>query len=71
MQKPISSTKASNNKTYDVEYLFEHDGCKVYRFLDKGAWVYFTNCNNTATSYIKDSTGIKVVSNKIILNKRE
>jgi len=44
-QKPLVTGAPENNKTYKVEYLFEHDGCKVYRFYDYGNYVYFTNCN--------------------------
>ncbi len=47
-QKPVSSEKPVNNNTYTVEYLFEHEGCKVYRFFDQGNYVYFTNCNGEA-----------------------
>jgi len=28
---------------FDLEYLFEKDGCKVYRFYD-GEYVYWANC---------------------------
>lgn len=31
-------------KDYDVKFLFECDGVKVYRFYD-GRYVYFTNAN--------------------------
>ena len=48
IEEPISSAKPENNKSYNVEYLFEHDGCKVYRFHDYGKYVYFTNCNGEA-----------------------
>ena len=52
---PIYSKNASNNDDYKVNYLFSHDGCSVYRFLDKGNYVYFTNCDGNA--YIRtDST---------------
>lgn len=54
--RPISTTPPQNNKTYRVEYLFEHDGCKVYRFYDRGNYVYFTNCRGEATSIQNDST---------------
>lgn len=47
-QIPITTSKPKNNQTYSVSYLFEHDGCKVYRFLDNGNAVYFTNCNGEA-----------------------
>ena len=30
-------------KDYDVQFLFECNGVKVYRFLDKNRWVYFTD----------------------------
>ncbi|MEO6191274.1 MAG: DUF4884 domain-containing protein [Saprospiraceae bacterium] len=56
---PISKTKPKNNKTYEIEYLFEQDGCKVYRFYDYGHYVYFTNCNNSTTSIVNDSIQIK------------
>jgi len=61
---PLESTKAVNNKTYTVEYLFEHDGCKVYRFMDGGHFVYFTNCKGDVTSIKNDSTQVRVMSTK-------
>lgn len=54
-QIPLTKGKSENNKTYDVEYLFEHDGCKVYRFYDRGNCVYFTNCRGEAIAK-RDST---------------
>ena len=32
-------------KDYDVQFLFECNGVKVYRFIDRGDEVYFTNAN--------------------------
>jgi len=63
---PLASTKADNNKSYEVEYLFEHDGCKVYRFMDKGHYVYFTNCKGDVTSIENDSTRVRVMNAKSI-----
>jgi len=57
-QRPLASEQPKNNKTYEVEYLFEHDGCKVYRFSDFGNWVYFTNCNGETVS-IADSAQVR------------
>lgn len=54
-QRPIQKAKPGNNLTYDVEYLFEYEGCKVYRFYDMGNYVYFTNCNGDVTSITADS----------------
>jgi hypothetical protein len=48
IEEPLTKEPAENNKTYKVEYLFEHDGCKVYRFWDRGQYIYFTNCNGDA-----------------------
>jgi len=48
-----------------VDYLFEHDGCKVYRFYDRGNYVYFTNCRGEAIVKT-DSTEIR---NKIELTR--
>jgi Domain of unknown function (DUF4884) len=47
-QMPVKTQNPENNQTYKVDYLFEHDGCKVYRFYDRGNCVYFTNCNGEA-----------------------
>ena len=58
MQKPLSSVPPANNGTYNVEYLFEHDGCKVYRFADRGNYIYFTNCKGE-TIASTDSTQIR------------
>lgn len=35
---------STNNSNIRVEFLFEKDGCKVYRFLDGGRYVYYTDC---------------------------
>lgn len=40
--EPISTSSTSNSE-FKVELLFEHDGCKVYRFNDGGTR-YFTTC---------------------------
>ena len=55
---PLQTKESENNKTYDVDYLFEHDGCKVYRFYDRGNYVYFTNCRGEAIVKT-DSTEIR------------
>ena len=35
--------KRISNTSYKVERLFEVDGVTVYRFLDRGRYIYFTN----------------------------
>lgn len=52
---PLTREAPANNSTYQVEYLFEHEGCKVYRFMDMGHYIYFTNCQGDVTSIESDS----------------
>ena len=61
-QIPVSKVTPENNKTYKVDFLFEHDGCKVYRFNDSGNRVYFTNCNGDVTSIKSDSTEKRTIN---------
>ena len=53
---PLVTSNAENNRTYEVDYLFEHEGCKVYRFYDNGNYVYFTNRAGEVTTIKNDST---------------
>ena len=62
MRQPVTTTVPVNNKSYQVDYLFEHEGCKVYRFQDMGHYVYFTNCAGDVTSIKKDSTEARVIN---------
>ena len=61
-QFPLTKEAPRNNSTYKVEYLFEHDGCKVYRFRDYGQYVYFTNCNGQAIAKTDSTTVTNTVS---------
>ena len=54
----VSSHIPENNQNYVVDFLFEHDGCRVYRFYDRGNNVYFTNCFGNVNSVVNDSTTI-------------
>jgi len=58
---PLQVRESENNATYKVSYLFEHDGCKVYRFFDMGNWVYFTT-RGDVTAIKNDSTGERTVT---------
>lgn len=55
----IYKQPADNNLKYKVEYLFEHDGCRVYRFRDMGYYVYFTNCTGESISKPDSSSSIR------------
>lgn len=53
-QEPAQRTEKSSNHNIKVELLFEHDGCKVYRFND-GSTHYFAKCPMSVTvSDVKD-----------------
>ena len=45
----IEKTK-TNNDNYDVIYLFEKDGVKMYRFYDGMYYHYFTSKGETITT---------------------
>jgi hypothetical protein len=60
--QPLVKAAAENNGSYNVSYLFENGGCKVYRFRDKGQWVYFTNCQGGTYSGT-DSTRVQNTTN--------
>ena len=67
IRQPVASIAPENNRTYHVHYLFEHDGCRVYRFQDIGNYVYFTNCTGDVTSIKKDSTEVRVINTVKVL----
>lgn len=58
---PLQVGESENNSTYTVSYLFEHDGCKVYRFYDRGNYVYFTT-RGDVTSIKNDSTAKRTIT---------
>lgn len=37
-------TRSSDNPKVPVSLLFNHEGCKVYRFADGGNYHYFARC---------------------------
>jgi len=49
------STKIEGNGI-KVEFLFEHNGVKMYRFLDGGNVHYFTNKGETITTQSEGKT---------------
>ena len=45
--EPMSSERLGKDDGFAVEYLFEKDGVKMYRFLDNGHYHYFTTKGET------------------------
>ena len=51
-KKEAQEVVSTTNSEIRVDFLFEVDGIKVYRFNDNGYFVYFTNrTGNTEYSY--------------------
>ena len=44
---PMSKERLGKDDVFEVEYLFEKDGVKVYRFEDGGRYHYFTSRGET------------------------
>jgi len=44
---PISKERVGKDDGFEVEYLFEKDGVRVYRFYDNGYAHYFTTQGET------------------------
>lgn len=62
-QIPLTKEKPVNNSTYQVEYLFEHEGCH---------YIYFTNCKGDVTSIESDSVRtVNRISRKPIIIKEQ
>ena len=44
----ISCTGKSKESTkegeFELDFLFEKNGCKIYRFYDVGRYIYWSNC---------------------------
>lgn len=53
---PIERTQ-TNNAQIPVDFLFEKDGCKVYRFNDAGRYIYYTSCKGNTTEKHTRSNG--------------
>lgn len=62
-ERSVAVSRSENNPDYTVSYLFEHDGCRVYRFYDSwsSSFVYFTT-QGDVTSIPNDSTRQQTVT---------
>jgi hypothetical protein len=48
--EPMSKEQLGKDDGFEVEYLFEKDGVKVYRFWDVGRYHYFTTKGETIST---------------------
>jgi hypothetical protein len=54
--EPMSKEQLGKNDGFEVEYLFEKDGVKVYRFWDSGHYHYFTSKGETISTQTTGKT---------------
>lgn len=47
---PMSKERLGKDNGFEVEYLFEKDGVKMYRFYDNGHAHYFTSMGETIST---------------------
>jgi hypothetical protein len=48
--RPPVNTSQSNNPAFQLDKLFTHDGCTVYRFEDAAHYHYFTDCAGSVST---------------------
>ena len=53
---PMSKERLGKDDAFEVEYLFEKDGIKVYRFYDVGRYHYFTTKGETISVQTEGKT---------------
>lgn len=58
--------KSSSNASYKVERLFVVDGVTVYRFLDNGRYIYFTNRPGEARYDYRQRHGFTTVTKQTV-----
>lgn len=55
-KEPLSIERVDNNE-FQLDKLFSHEGCTVYRFSDWGRYHYYTDCRGRTTSTYSTSCG--------------
>ena len=55
--KDAQQKEGTSNGNFNVELLFEKDGCKVYRFFDGGHAIYWTDCRGKLETAYRQSNG--------------
>jgi len=53
----VPALETKQHGAFQVEFLFEKDGCKMYRFLDGGRYVYWCNCEGKINADYETQSG--------------
>jgi hypothetical protein len=48
-REPIGEPIHTNNPDLQLAFMFEHEGCRVYRFYDQGYARYFSDCRGSVS----------------------
>jgi hypothetical protein len=56
INEPMSTERLGKGDGFEVEYLFDKDGVKVYRFWDNGHYHYFTTKGETISTQTAGKT---------------
>lgn len=56
-EKEAQRKENTSNDNFQIELLFEKDGCKVYRFTDAGHSIYYTDCRGKIESVYDEHIG--------------
>jgi len=49
--------ETKQNGNFEVEYLFEQNGCKMYRFKDGSRYVYWSDCQGKVSYDVTRNSG--------------
>jgi hypothetical protein len=44
----IEDNRSPQAKEFDVGFLLEHEGCRLYRFFDAGYYHYYAKCHGSS-----------------------
>jgi hypothetical protein len=53
------------NESFTVEFLFEQNGCKMYRFKDGGRYIYWSDCQGRVQSAYTIQSGKTTVTHHV------
>ena len=59
------ATETTQNGNFTVDFLFEQDGCRMYRFSDSGRYIYWTNCQGKVNSDYSTQAGKSRVTHRV------
>ena len=59
-------TAQTENPEIEVGLLFTHEGCRVYRFLDRYRYVYYADCGSSASTEHEESCGRNCVTSEVV-----